>query len=256
MCWEWFSIKETMQYHLSCHCRDPTYLVCTICDYKISAQSYKKRTLGQQALDEHIKVHSEKLSYDQCGKLFVDPSRLKSHHKIHKEKTKQCNICSEMFLKQFQVDEHISVKHETNKIHECDRCYRKYQSQRRLTVHIKSVHGTNLFICDICCKGFKNRPHLRNHHRFVHIAEYPYKCQLEGCEKKFKTSTKQRFHERSHTGIKPHKCANCEASFLRSDGLIKHNMTHTGEKPYSCMKCGKGFIQSCNRNSHLDKCVS
>ena len=136
-CWEWFSTEETMQYHLSCHGMDPKYLVCTICNYKISAQSYKKRkTHGQPTLDEHIKIHSEKLSCDQCGKLFVNPSTLKAHHKIHKEKTKQCYICYEMFLKQFQVNEHISVKHEANKIYQCDQCHRNYPSQRRLTRHI------------------------------------------------------------------------------------------------------------------------
>ena len=234
-----------MQYHLSCHGNDPKYLVCTICDYKISAQLYKKRkTLGQPTLDKHIKIHSEKLSCDQRGKLSVNPSMLKAHHKIHKERTKQSYICYEMFLK------HISVKHEANKIYQCDQCHRKYPSQHRLTRHIEYVHVTKLFICDICCKGFRNRPHLQNHHRFVHIAEYPYLCQSEGCKKKLRTSTKQRFH----TDTKPHKCGNCEASFLRSDGLRKHKWTHTGEKPYICMTCGKGFIQSGNRNSNMDKC--
>ena len=260
-CWEWFSTKEALEYHLTCHGKDPKYLVCTICKYKLFSQTYKKRRTkniccGQQTLDEHMKIHLEKYNCDQCGKLFVDSKRLKAHRQHHKEKDQQCHMCERMFRNQFRVNEHIAVKHELKMDHECEKCHRKYPTQYRLNEHTKGVHGPKQFMCDICCKGFKTNHHLNQHNIQVHIAKYPYKCQSEGCNKKFKTSSKQRFHERSHTGDKPYKCDKCEADFLRSDNLKKHMMRHTGETPFTCLKCGKGFIQSSNRNSHSEKCTS
>lgn len=66
-------------------------------------------------------------------------------------------------------------------------------------------------------------------HRRVHQEEKPHKCEVEGCDKAFKTPAELSRHAFRHTGEKPHKCDQCEKAFIRYDDLKRHYRIHTGE---------------------------
>ena len=73
-------------------------------------------------------------------------------------------------------------------------------------------------------------------HRRVHQEEKPHKCEVEGCDKAFKTPAELSRHAFRHTGEKPHKCDQCEKAFIRYDDLKRHYRIHTGEA-YTCTLC-------------------
>ena len=76
-------------------------------------------------------------------------------------------------------------------------------------------------------------------HRRVHQEEKPHKCDVEGCDKAFKTPAELSRHAFRHTGEKPHKCDQCDKAFIRYDDLKRHYRIHTGRYSmyYNCTVC-------------------
>ncbi|XP_072219521.1 uncharacterized protein [Leuresthes tenuis] len=92
--------------------------------------------------------------------------------------------------------------------------------------------------CGVCGKVFKNKYHLKMHHR-IHTGVKPYACN--DCGKRFNDASTLKYHLRTHTGEKPYSCETCGKSFRCSYSVLVHMRTHTGEKPYLCNTCGKRF---------------
>ncbi|XP_052864426.1 uncharacterized protein LOC128271035 [Anopheles cruzii] len=70
-----------------------------------------------------------------------------------------------------------------------------------------------------------------------------YLCEVEGCDRQFKSSTAFQYHRLQHTGVRPHKCESCGKSFFTCSALKVHERLHSGEKPYKCEQCGHSFRQ-------------
>lgn len=60
--------------------------------------------------------------------------------------------------------------------------------------------------------------------------EKPFKCQWEGCERRFSRSDELSRHKRTHTGEKKFGCHLCDNRFMRSDHLTKHLKRHAKER--------------------------
>ena len=83
------------------------------------------------------------------------------------------------------------------------------------------------------------------------VADRPFPCPAESCDRRFSRSDELSRHLRIHTGQRPFPCTICRRAFSRSDHLTTHMRTHTGEKPFSCEVCGRRFSRSDERTRHM-----
>jgi len=83
------------------------------------------------------------------------------------------------------------------------------------------------------------------------IADRPFPCPAESCDRRFSRSDELSRHLRIHTGQRPFPCHICQRAFSRSDHLTTHLRTHTGEKPFACEVCGRCFSRSDERTRHM-----
>lgn len=83
------------------------------------------------------------------------------------------------------------------------------------------------------------------------VADRPFPCPAESCDRRFSRSDELSRHLRIHTGQRPFPCTVCRRAFSRSDHLTTHMRTHTGEKPFACEVCSRRFSRSDERTRHM-----
>lgn len=83
------------------------------------------------------------------------------------------------------------------------------------------------------------------------VADRPFPCPAESCDRRFSRSDELSRHLRIHTGQRPFPCTVCRRAFSRSDHLTTHMRTHTGEKPFACDVCCRRFSRSDERTRHM-----
>uniref|UniRef100_A0A8C4V6H5 C2H2-type domain-containing protein n=1 Tax=Falco tinnunculus TaxID=100819 RepID=A0A8C4V6H5_FALTI len=72
--------------------------------------------------------------------------------------------------------------------------------------------------------------------------EKPFKCEFEGCDRRFANSSDRKKHMHVHTSDKPYLCKMCDKSYTHPSSLRKH-MKVNGERPLcgsslsSAVKC-------------------
>uniref|UniRef100_A0A1B0GA90 C2H2-type domain-containing protein n=1 Tax=Glossina morsitans morsitans TaxID=37546 RepID=A0A1B0GA90_GLOMM len=63
------------------------------------------------------------------------------------------------------------------------------------------------------------------------------------CKRIFNSCNALKYHDQTHTGLRPYQCDICGKSFFAVGALKAHTRTHTGDKPYHCQHCDKKFRQ-------------
>lgn len=64
---------------------------------------------------------------------------------------------------------------------------------------------------------------------FLYLGEKPFKCEFEGCDRRFANSSDRKKHMHVHTSDKPYLCKMCDKSYTHPSSLRKH-MKVKGEK--------------------------
>lgn len=122
---------------------------------------------------------------------------------------------------------------------------------KSIIAHMKSVHETRLYICDICGIDFKKRNEL-SLHLDDHVAKEEGDFQCEICNRIFSNLRLFRIHKRIHyPQVKSWPCETCGKRYSSRNLLEEHINTHTGVRPYVCENCGKDFASKYTYKAHV-----
>nr|XP_050856936.1 zinc finger protein 724-like [Vespula vulgaris]XP_050856943.1 zinc finger protein 724-like [Vespula vulgaris]XP_050856953.1 zinc finger protein 724-like [Vespula vulgaris] len=122
---------------------------------------------------------------------------------------------------------------------------------KTIITHMKNVHDTRLYICDICGDDFKKRNEL-SLHLDEHVAKEEGDFQCEICNRIFSNLRLFRIHKRIHyPQVKSWPCETCGKRYSSRNLLEEHINTHTGTRPYVCETCGKNFASKYTYKAHV-----
>ena len=66
--------------------------------------------------------------------------------------------------------------------------------------------------------------------------EKPFKCEFDGCDRRFANSSDRKKHSHVHTSDKPYNCKvrGCDKSYTHPSSLRKHMKVHGKNSPQNC----------------------
>jgi KRAB domain-containing zinc finger protein len=80
-------------------------------------------------------------------------------------------------------------------------------------------------------------------------------CQIDGCEKLFKTNFELKIHEKSHSNVKDFVCAYCKLQYKTKSTLSIHvkrkHQNSDKEELYPCEECGSTFRLRVDLKTHI-----
>lgn len=193
-------------------------------------------------LQLHMKKHNEDkpMHCKYCDKSFRTPYLYFKHcastiHEIHSPEKKQlvCEICGNMFMKKYYLEQHLQRVHNQNKpSYSCEFCVFKTTCRmniaRHMALHLESKKEC---ICEQCGKAFYNLSTLKDHMSYVHMQKRQFKCSK--CDKAFKRNSELVRHQTTHSESRPHVCMTCGTSYKRVTHLRRHEQTQHGTKSFN-----------------------
>ncbi|KAJ0184160.1 hypothetical protein K1T71_000583 [Dendrolimus kikuchii] len=249
-CGKKFHFLNRLESHRRVHTGEKPY-ECKHCEKTFSAR---------YSLNTHLLVHSDEKPFkcSFCEYACRDSSTLRKHQHRHMglETVYQCKKCDMSFKKKYILKNHVAEAHlnMTLKRYKCDRCEKDFKRKALLTLHIKSVHDKSMRTeCKICGVVINNRYNLTRH-ALIHTEARPYKCDFDGCDKRFKDPSSVAKHNIIHYPSKHMPCKICGKLFTRVRRLEYHMTLHKGRKRTArCEECGVCFYNEVYLRLHYQK---
>lgn len=190
---------------------------CDICE---------KYLLSKRTLAAHMKLHRaipevlENNVCDVCGKVLKNKNSLKNHKDTHLEARRYiCSYCGKGFRIKNNMLEHTNT-HTGLKPHHCTQCDKAFGEFGWF------VGSTGFgIISSVGLLG--RRTHLIVHMR-IHSGHKPYKCSVEGCERKYAhgIDLKRHLYGAHRIYTKKFECQICSRIYSERKLLTKHMRTH------------------------------
>jgi KRAB domain-containing zinc finger protein len=206
--------------------------------------------LSKALLETHmVRTHyPKKYRCPKCDKMFSTKNLLSYHDKLY-HMAVLCKLCFVQFPSKRDLRAHMN-KHDVNN---CPRCGKAFYNRQTYKMHLKICgnleHKKLKFFCDLCSKGYVQKPALRSHLKTDHgFGVNMHYCKY--CDKKYDAASKLRNHMVVHTRERKYHCEQCGSKFVTSAALLYHTRLHTGEKPYKCDMCDESFVSASRRMEH------
>ncbi|EIM24227.1 hypothetical protein WALSEDRAFT_59155 [Wallemia mellicola CBS 633.66] len=246
-------LRFTREHHLNAHSRthkseDEKPFSCDICH---------KKFWTNQHLQRHLKTHTSSCICEICNKGFPKQFQLRNHmaEEHHPSGTLPfiCTHpgCDKSFVSKPKLDRHARV-HQSDRYScghpEC--LHLTFSKWTELQAHIKQSHKATCPYPD-CRKVFSDRHNLNSHLKLHEQREIEkqigiedesakirggiigrdYKCEVEGCDKAFKSQKSLNVHvNTTHLNIRPFQCDSCEKAFGHKHLLARHMKVHKKEE--------------------------
>ena len=147
-----------------------------------------------------------------------------------------CKICGKAFKDIEYLKKHSKLVHAALKTFVCCICQKAFTAQKMLNIHMLTHKQLNdsdcdnkrdLFLCEICGKGFPIPSKVERHKRMAHAMTKSELCKT--CGKAFSDVEYLKKHIKfSHEASKKFLCSFCPKAFQTQHLLDKHKMVHTG----------------------------
>ncbi|XP_063707928.1 zinc finger protein 235-like [Culicoides brevitarsis] len=184
-------------------------------------------------------------------KSFIEDLTRKPDESRKLEKSCPCHACGKLFTDKFEAKKHYDRVHETNKRVKCEKCEKRFATQKLLNRHMIS-HAPKTFKCDKCEKSFPQMTQLRSH-LDRHLTIKRFKC--DSCPKTYSLKRLLDTHILQHAEEKPFKCLQCPKKYKWPEDLKAHTKAeHEGIFPFTCVYCNKGYTSSSNKKYHEKRC--
>ncbi|XP_067947992.1 zinc finger protein 3 homolog [Watersipora subatra] len=197
---------------------------------------------------ETVQVHIKSIG----NKLKAAPAR--------SEKTSTashpCPHCEMSFMRMFELQRHITVRHTNEKLFECGECGKRFALKLYLKNHIRSRHQPDSekpYGCRHC--GYRCiLQSMLNRHMERHINDKNFKCEV--CGQYFHTVKHLELHMYKHQE-KNLECVYCNYKTANPYKLSSHTKIHTSNEVFNCDQCSfktkvKTELNKHKLNSHCE----
>uniref|UniRef100_A0A3Q3XC08 C2H2-type domain-containing protein n=1 Tax=Mola mola TaxID=94237 RepID=A0A3Q3XC08_MOLML len=189
-----------------------------------------KRPRGsKKSPDGVLKGKGPKLKCNYCNKIFLKNFDLQQHIRSHTgEKPFQCIVCGRAFAQKSNVKKHM----QTHKVWPMG--VTSTVSRSPITVKVLPMSSSEE-------DGDVQANPDGTHTKQIIVIDSSYQCQF--CTSKFKTYFQLKSHLTKHKGEQVYKCVlkSCSQTFQKLDQFLEHIRTHQEQLTYRCHLCGKVF---------------
>ena len=112
-----------------------------------NTSDYDDEEMDEQIREEEMTVRkgskrkrTQQHECDVCEKVFVSPSKLAVHMRIHtNERPYECDVCDKAFRTSGSLKSHKRI-HTNEKPYKCDVCEKRFRQSSQLKSHVRNVH--------------------------------------------------------------------------------------------------------------------
>ncbi|XP_047985329.1 zinc finger protein OZF-like [Leguminivora glycinivorella] len=177
--------------------------------------------------------------------------------KIAKKPVKfKCERCTRKYSSERRLQVHMIICGQSNgnpDHNECSICHKIYKTVNSLRCHIKSAHTTYTFdelTCQICSKVLSS-PHTLKTHQRVHEEKWQKIC--EECGKIFKNNYTYKHHLDTHVKNRErnYPCQHCGKKFINKKVCASHIYINHRNRQYICNYCNYVFTEKAYLKQHI-----